>query len=171
MVTCYEDFSYRWTSTGTTSMLQNNTYPTLNPYAISLLLEWHRNDPVSEKEIDRNNAVHDIQNNRNPFIDFPQLAEYIWGDKMNKNWSASTTGVKNAKITYTISPNPAKDIIQIKNEVNVDYCIYSIFGKKMKSGTVVPNGTIWVNDLNNGMYLAYFAKEEKKQIEKLIVNR
>ena len=40
-----------------------------------------RNDPVSQKEIDRNEAVYRIQNNRNPFIDYPQLAEYLWGDK------------------------------------------------------------------------------------------
>jgi hypothetical protein len=82
MVTCYEDLSSRWTSAGRSSMLQNNTYPTLNVYAVNLLLEWHRNDPVSQKELDRNDVVQKIQKNRNPFIDMPELAEYIWGTKM-----------------------------------------------------------------------------------------
>ena len=53
----------------------------LTPYAVSLLLKWHRQDPVSQKEIDRNNAVYGIQRNRNPFIDYPYLVEFIWGDK------------------------------------------------------------------------------------------
>jgi endonuclease I len=81
MVTCYEDLSNRWSGT---SMLQNNTYPTLNVYAVNLLLEWHRNDPVSEKEINRNNAVYRLQSNRNPFIDEPELAEHIWGNKKSE---------------------------------------------------------------------------------------
>jgi hypothetical protein len=42
-------------------------------------MKWSKNDPVSEKEINRNNAVYAIQNNRNPFIDYEGLEEYIWG--------------------------------------------------------------------------------------------
>ena len=49
-------------------------------YGMNLFLEWSRNDPVSAKEIARNNAVYLKQNNRNPFIDFPELEEYIWGN-------------------------------------------------------------------------------------------
>lgn len=54
---------------------------TFTSYSVSLLMKWHRQDPVSQKEIDRNNAVYGIQNNRNPFIDYPYLAEFIWGEK------------------------------------------------------------------------------------------
>ena len=53
-------------------------------YAKNLLMKWHRADPVSQKEIDRNQAVYGIQHNRNPFIDYPELAEYIWGDKVGQ---------------------------------------------------------------------------------------
>ncbi|MBD5214657.1 MAG: ribonuclease [Bacteroidales bacterium] len=81
MVTCYQNLtwnkSYSW-------MLQQNTYPTLTGWAQQLLLEWNRMDPVSEKEINRNEEVYKIQNNRNPFIDYPQLAEYIWGDRRDE---------------------------------------------------------------------------------------
>lgn len=51
----------------------------LTDYSVALLMKWHRLDPVSRKETDRNNAVQSIQGNRNPFIDYPELAEYIWG--------------------------------------------------------------------------------------------
>ena len=52
----------------------------LKPYGVALLLKWHRQDPVSQKEIDRNNGIQATQGNRNPFIDYPYLVEYIWGE-------------------------------------------------------------------------------------------
>ena len=85
MVTCYEDNVSSWNS----DMLNRTKYPAFTTWAINLLLKWHRNDQVSQKEIDRNNAVYAIQGNRNPYIDYPQLAEYIWGDS----------------VTYTFNPN------------------------------------------------------------------
>ena len=51
----------------------------LTIWAENLLLEWNVDDPVSQKEIDRNNAVYAIQNNRNPYIDHPEWAHSIWG--------------------------------------------------------------------------------------------
>ena len=53
----------------------------LTPYGLALLLKWHRQDPVSLKEVDRNNGIQKTQGNRNPFIDYPYLAEYIWGER------------------------------------------------------------------------------------------
>lgn len=51
----------------------------LASYGMALLLKWHRQDPVSQKERDRNNGIENTQGNRNPFIDYPCLVEYIWG--------------------------------------------------------------------------------------------
>ena len=53
----------------------------LTDFGLQLLLTWHRNDPVSQKEITRNNAIAAVQGNRNPFVDYPCLVEYIWGNK------------------------------------------------------------------------------------------
>ena len=53
----------------------------LTKKAVVLLMKWHREDPVSRKEIDRNNGIQSTQGNRNPFIDYPYLAEYIWGER------------------------------------------------------------------------------------------
>ncbi len=85
MVTCYQDMN--WV---TTWQVANGAYPSLQQWAIDLLLKWHRNDPVSEKEINRNEAVYKVQNNRNPFIDYPELAEYIWGNKAGQEWKPGT---------------------------------------------------------------------------------
>lgn len=79
MVTIYSNLT--WTSTGLT-MLENNDWPTLKPWAYELLLQWSRQDPVDDIEKERNEAVYGIQGNRNPFIDYPNLAEYIWGDSI-----------------------------------------------------------------------------------------
>lgn len=76
MVTCYQNLTWRYTW-----MVSNNTYPTLNTWASEMLLRWSREDPVSQKELDRNEEVYKVQANRNPFIDYPELAEYLWGNK------------------------------------------------------------------------------------------
>ena len=66
-----------------------STYLGLTNWAINQLLEWHRNDPVSTLETNRNDAVYSIQRNRNPFVDYPELVEYIWGNKKGSVWNPS----------------------------------------------------------------------------------
>ena len=85
MVTCYQDLTWKYTY-----MVNQNLFPTLNVWSAELLMKWHRMDPVSQKEIDRNEAVYRIQNNRNPFIDHPELAEYLWGTKVGQNYQAGS---------------------------------------------------------------------------------
>lgn len=74
MATVYDDLPWVYNY-----MFVSNSYPTLLPWAYNMLLQWAREDPVSQKEIDRNDIVEQYQGNRNPFVDFPNLAEYIWG--------------------------------------------------------------------------------------------
>ena len=81
VVTCYQNLHW-----ARTYMVNNNPYPTLNEWSIRLLLKWHRDDPVSQKELDRNDEIYTIQANRNPFIDYPELAEYLWGEKKGQVW-------------------------------------------------------------------------------------
>ncbi len=76
MVCCYQNLTWKYTY-----MMNNNTYPTLNTWSIDLLMKWHRDDPPSQKEFDRNEEVYKVQANRNPFIDYKDLAEYLWGNR------------------------------------------------------------------------------------------
>ena len=90
MAAAYNDRISGWNS----DMLAHNSYPAFSDWAVNLLLKWHRQDPVSQKELDRNEAVSAQQKNRNPFIDHPELAEYIWGDKKDQPWSSSGVPAK-----------------------------------------------------------------------------
>lgn len=90
MACVYDDLP--WVTTYVYNMFQQNTWPTLKGWAYETLLAWHRSDPVSQKELDRNNAVESQQNNRNPFIDFPNLAEYIWGSSTDREFYISDQG-------------------------------------------------------------------------------
>ena len=99
MVTCYEEQLPTWYTNNAESRptLDGNKYPGLSDWQLEMLMKWSKNDPVSEKEINRNIAVWDIQKNRNPFIDYPGLEEYIWGDKKDEAFSydGSASGIQN----------------------------------------------------------------------------
>lgn len=83
MATCYEEGIVNWTSVsnGVDEVFTNNKYIPYDSWMMNMLMEWAKNDAISQKEIERNNVVYKIQGNRNPFIDFPGLENYIWGDK------------------------------------------------------------------------------------------
>lgn len=87
IVTAYQDFA--WVS-DYSKYVNNTSYLTLTPYLTQILLDWHRTDPVSEKEIDRLDAISSIQHNRNPYIEYPELVEYIWGNKRGETVDLQT---------------------------------------------------------------------------------
>lgn len=77
MATRYEDKIANWDNC---PICNGSSTQAFDDWVVDLLLKWHREDPVSQKEIDRNDAVYKHQKNRNPFIDYPVLVEKIWGD-------------------------------------------------------------------------------------------
>ena len=91
MVVRYMNRVGSWTQGYGSVVFTNSSYLHLTTWAISQLLEWHRNDPVSTLESNRNEAVYGIQHNRNPFIDHPELAEYLWGNMTGNAWTGSDT--------------------------------------------------------------------------------
>ncbi|MBR5030379.1 MAG: endonuclease, partial [Muribaculaceae bacterium] len=100
MATCYQDYTWKYTY-----MVTNSSWLTLNQWSINLLLKWSRQDPVSDKEVARNEAVYKIQNNRNPFIDNPTLAEYIWGDHSGEAFIVGDSGEEPQGDPMLITPN------------------------------------------------------------------
>ena len=78
-----------------------DNWKVFNNWSVNLLLKWAREDPVSEKEINRNDAVFRRQNNRNPFIDDSELCEYIWGNRAGQAYDPTHGG--------EINPDPEPD--------------------------------------------------------------
>lgn len=91
VATCYADAAWGSnTNVASTCAFTQQDYPTVKPWILDLLLEWHHADPPSEWEVIRNERVYSVQTNRNPFIDYPQLADYIWGDSIDYAFDLST---------------------------------------------------------------------------------
>lgn len=111
----------------------NSTYPSFSDWTINLFLKWSRQDPVSQKEIDRNNAIYSYQKNRNPYIDYPELAEYVWGNMKGIAWSPTLTTdpqiitpAKNATIDFgnvPVGQSVSKEIdiraINLEGDINL----------------------------------------------------
>lgn len=89
MATAYQNFS--WSGAQAVRILQDGAYPTLQPWAYELYLQWSDADPVDDIETVRNNNVEQMQGNRNPFVDFPNLDEYVWGDSVDVAFHPLTT--------------------------------------------------------------------------------
>lgn len=90
MVTAYQYLYTNYEGQALIS-LEQDEWPTLKQWAYKLYIAWGKTDMVSQTEVDRNNAVYAIQHNRNIFIDFPNLAEYIWGDSINIAFDPTTS--------------------------------------------------------------------------------
>ena len=95
-------------------VFDGKAYPTLRKWALDEYLAWTKADKINEIETQRNTVVHRLQGNRNPFIDFPFLAEYIWGDSINvafdpaKTITTASDDDRYAKFKPEINLNPGK---------------------------------------------------------------
>jgi Endonuclease I len=167
MVTAYDDKVASWSS----PQLAGNQYPALSAWSINLFLKWNRNDPVGPKETNRNNAIYGIQHNRNPFIDHPELAEYIWGTHMGEPWSLSA-GIHQPTLSFTITPNPAQnELVVNSNETDLNYSIYNLNGQAIQSEKLFISKVIAIDQLNNGMYLLKLQSGSRESIQKFVVNK
>ncbi len=101
----------------------------LMPWAKTLLLQWHTLDPVSQKEIDRNNAVYQIQQNRNPFIDHPEFAGLIWDPTAGTDAPAAVLNVK-------LWPNPATESVSVAIDAMMPELAYKLIIHDLSGRTV-----------------------------------
>lgn len=141
MVTCYSNLT--WKSEGLNS-LTNTDWPTLQPWAYELYLQWDKEDPIDDIERTRNEVVYQIQGNRNPFIDIPGLAEYIWGSKMDVAFTLDGSDIPDPPIPPTPEPG---DSITVINQ-NFKGSGAGDFRTVSRDGTQTP---IWAHDSRYGM--------------------
>ena len=135
MVTCYEEKLPDWVNKGNANITINSSG--LVTWQLEMLMKWSKNDPVSaDKETPRNIAVYGIQGNRNPFIDYPGLEEYIWG------------ALKDFAFSYDNYQSPTA-IMTIKAEPTYkEGVMYNLAGQvvdKSYKGIIIMNGKKFVN--------------------------
>ena len=132
---------------GSTMFNSDDTNYGLTDYSIALLMKWHRQDPVSQKEIDRNNGMETTQGNRNPFIDYPCLAEYLWGNKAGQAVTLSelvgtftgswTSGDGCPCVGPTITSPTGTVNIGTTNTSNSIYKDVTVQGTNLASGSLI----------------------------------
>ncbi|MBI2722389.1 MAG: endonuclease [Bacteroidetes bacterium] len=126
------------------------------PWQLSVLMQWHQQDPVSVKEKSRNDSIYKrYQNNRNPFIDRPYYADSIWSNVVGIFEKAA---ILNS--AFSLYPNPASNSVFIINHsatADVEYKVYNVTGKlvKEKKDILEEKLAIECEELPAGVYYIY----------------
>jgi len=137
---------------------------------LSSLIQWHFDDPVDDFEINRNEVIFGFQQNRNPFIDHPNLVNFLWGENIGQNWNESLS-YNNIGFDddLTIFPNPTNGILNFTEELqNEKIEIFSLTGQKIFDKEVTNINSIKLN-LNNGIYLLKISNDHRDINSKIII--
>ena len=136
---------------------------------LASLLTWNTLDPADDFEMNRNNYIYTWQVNRNPFIDYPDLANYIWGSKVGQTWHSnlSTKDFSNWKVT--LYPNPAQKTICISglNEM-ATVEIYNSIGVKVLESKFIDETQLNIN-FPTGIYFAKINSGNQSIVKKFLV--
>ena len=130
-----------------------------------LLLEWNQEDPVSDFELTRNDLIYSYQGNRNPFIDNPAIANYIWGGpEPNDSWN-----YLNQVDIYPIVCDDNINIVSNKTEIKLDYSIINLNGDIVQSGKAFSDINL-ENHSTGAYYLKLGFEENEKKFTIYIQN-
>ena len=136
---------------------------------LATLLDWHRNDPPDDFEMNRNNIVYTWQFNRNPFIDKPDLIEYIWGNMVGQVWDQNLSVGNVNELDVRIYPNPTNNKVYIHGVLgDVSIELFSVEGRKLTSLKMNAQNYVDLN-LSSGMYLMHISTLGKTSVQKIII--
>ncbi len=136
---------------------------------LATLLAWNHLDPADDFEMNRNNYIYTWQHNRNPFIDYPNLADYLWGANAGQVWNSSLKTNDFDKLQVVMYPNPASDFVDffVIDGVGVVE-IYNTLGEKVLTKEFA-NETRVQLDLASGVYLTKITSGSKSVTKKLVI--
>ena len=138
MATRYEDVIASWENYDSNgdAVLDGTSYPVFEDWCLDLLMDWNSSDPVSQKEIDRNNAIYNIQDNRNPFIDHPEWVNSVW----NTNQAPVITNV-----SFTPQSPDENQLVVVSAVITDDVGINEAFLNWGYSGSTLNNQLVMSN--------------------------
>lgn len=132
------------------------------------LLSWNDSDPADDFEMHRNNVIYDWQKNRNPFIDYPDLARYVFGSLSGQTWNSNLSNDDFSASRIVVYPNPMHGQFSVSGIDHGKAEVFSLNG--IKVGEALINGASAVEmELPAGIYLARISSENASRSVKLIV--
>ncbi|WP_445717880.1 endonuclease [Flavobacterium sp.] len=136
---------------------------------LATLLTWNTSDPKDDFEMNRNNYIYTWQMNRNPFIDYPNLADYIFGANYGQPWSVTLSTQSPIENRVAVYPNPASDYLIVSGlEGSSKVEIYTITGQLVQTENF--DNEIQLNlDLHAGMYLVKVTNGTVSTTKKIII--
>lgn len=166
MSTRYQNEDISWNTSAATNKSD------ILPWQTDVLLNWHHSDPVSSKEINRNNAIYQIQDNRNPFIDNPQWVDSIW----IPNYTNIRELRYSTKPAFLLYPNPAKDIFYVAKNHSEEIStisVYTLLGQEIyqiDNQKLPTERTACINcsDWDKGVYYIKVTASEGVEILKFV---
>jgi hypothetical protein len=137
---------------------------------LATLLAWNQLDPADDFEMNRNNYIYTWQHNRNPFIDHPNLADYIWGANAGQVWNSSLKTNDFDKLQVVMYPNPANDFVDFFGIDGVGVVeIYNTLGEKVLTKEFANETRIQL-DLASGVYMTKITSGSKSVTKKLVIH-
>jgi hypothetical protein len=136
---------------------------------LASLLTWNTTDPRDDFEMNRNNYIYTWQLNRNPFIDYPNLADYIFGANFGQPWFSTLSTNQFSDANVIVYPNPIENTFTVgglDSQSRVE--VYSTLGELVFASDFA--GTQQFNlEVASGIYLAKISTEGKVVMKKLVV--
>lgn len=161
MLTCYMDKDFTQGGKGYRYFSYSNGVCDFQSKSLALMLKWHRQDPVSDKEINRNAKVIELQGNENPFVVEPNLVEYIWGTMKGKPYDCDgevlppDPGTVDGAITCQEARELALALAQ-GSQSSTEYMVVGYVTSLNGSySTQYKSQTFWVADTPNGGNVFY----------------
>ena len=133
---------------------------------LDYLLTWTSDDAPDDYEMNRNNVIYKWQNNRNPFIDLPELAEYVYGSKTSEVWNSSL-GIDDVVSNNIKHFNPVVEYLKFNIDIVGEITIYTIQGKTMLIEKINGN-KVDLSTFSQGVYFFNIRTETSNYQGKMI---
>lgn len=137
---------------------------------LTTMLNWHRQDPPDDFEVNRNNVVYEWQKNRNPFIDLPELVEYLWGDKQGEVWQGPTSIESIIDFDMTVFPNPGTGDITIRAQKSGLHAVLLDVKGQVIAEKSFDFTTTFNNALPQGTYFVRVSDSSTTATKKIVVS-
>lgn len=136
---------------------------------LALLLQWNAQDPKDDFEMNRNNYIYTWQVNRNPFIDYPNLANYVFGANFGQPWFSTLSNTDFDLNRVTIYPNPTKDYFIVSGlDTASKIELFNTIGSKVFESEFTGEQQFNI-EVTAGIYLAKITADDKFVVRKIIM--